>query len=132
MQARDRILSQVETQPYYRGDIIIASDIRRQFQIMSQSVAGIYVGIQEVVSQNISLTGLHDCSKTKLRKGVTGGCWQVHRFEKDSAVDFWNASAGKFKTRFVVARRSTAFKFLQPQGDKLQVGLGAVGENNQL
>ena len=107
----DKRLIEVEPQPFFRGDLVIATDVRRDFLLISQSIPGIQAAIGKCCNQSVSLTSLHESSQRAHRKGLTGGAWSVTRSAQIEAIQQWNTMRSKFTHRVVAARRADAWKF---------------------
>ena len=112
---KGKMLMAVEPQPFYRGDLIIAEDVRGHFLFISQSMSGIRAGIEAVCHQVVSLTSLHESARREIRGGRTGGSWNVMRMERDVAIAHYNSVRGRFAHHIIAARRPSAWKFcVQP------------------
>ena len=96
-----RKLISVEAEPYFRGSLIIAEDVRRHFLMIATSVAAIQAGIEEACRQSVSSTCLYESARHEKRKGLTGGAWSLVRLERDAAVLHFNAARGKVLTTSV-------------------------------
>ena len=107
----EKTMKSVEAERFFRGDLIIAHDVRRQYVLISQSMPGIQAAIERIANQTVSLTSLHESSRRQHRKGWTGGAWNVVRMDRDSAIEHWNSVRAKFAQRVVAVRRQSAWKF---------------------
>ena len=87
---QEKTLLAVEPQLFYRGDLIIAEDVRGHFLFISQSMSGIQAGIEAVCHQVVSFTSLHESARREIRGGRTGGSWNVMRMERDVAIAHYN------------------------------------------
>jgi hypothetical protein len=103
-------LTAVEAEPYFRGQLIIAEDVRRHFLLIGTSMAAIQAGIEEACRQSVSYTCLYECARREKRKGVTGGAWSLVRLERDAAIKYWNLVKGKYAKPLIVSRRSSAWQ----------------------
>ena len=65
-------LVKVTPQPFYRGTVILALDVRRHFLILSQTMSGIRECIEEVANQPVSETSLYESCRRQLRRGAGG------------------------------------------------------------
>jgi hypothetical protein len=106
-----KMLKNVSAQPYYRGDLIFAEDARGQYLIVSQSISGIALALDKVCNQTVSVTSLYESARRELRRGRTGGCWNVLRLPRDEAIAHYNAQRGKYARRVVAAWRPSAWEF---------------------
>lgn len=107
----DKKLKAVEPQPYYRGTLVIAEDRRQEYLIISASVRGIQTAIEELCSQTIGKSSLHESARRQHRKGLTGGAWSLVKLDQDAAIELYNSRRGLFNKRVVAAWRSSAWKF---------------------
>ena len=107
----DRQLVTISEQPWFRGDICIAEDVRRDYQILAQSMAGLKYGIAQACKQNVGLSSLHESATGKLRNKITNGTFQVHRLDRASAVEHIQSTRGQFKHRVTVGWNPRAFIF---------------------
>ena len=107
----DKMLMKVQPQPYFRGYLILAEDVRRHYLVLSQSMAGIACAIEEVCGQTVSETSLYESARRQLRRGRTGGCWNIQRLPRDEAIAHYNAERAKYAQRVVAAWRPSAWVF---------------------
>ena len=107
----DKRLVKVEPQPYYRGTLVIAEDIRREYLIISGSARGVQTAIEELCNQTISKSSLHESCRREHRKGITAGTWSIVRLENEGAIAHWNARRAQFAHRVVAAWRCSAWHF---------------------
>ena len=107
----EKTLKSVGAQPFFRGDLIIAHDVRQQYVLIAQSMPGIQAAIERIANQTVSLTSLHESARRQHRKGWTGGAWNVVRMDRDSAIEHWNSVRAKFAQRIVAVRRQSAWRF---------------------
>ena len=109
--SKEKTLKSVQAERFFRGDLIIAYDVRRQYVLISQSMPGIQQAIERIAHQTVSLTSLHESSRRQIRKGWTGGALAVVRMDRDAAIEHWNSVRTKFAQQVVAARRPSAWKF---------------------
>jgi hypothetical protein len=109
----EKALKSVASERFFRGDLIISYDVRRQYVLISQSMPGIQAAIERIANQTVSLTSLHESARRQHRKGWTGGAWNVVRMDRDAAIEHWNSVRAKFAQRVVAVRRQSAWKFEQ-------------------
>ena len=107
----EKRLIDTKPQPYYRGHLILALDVRRQFLVISQTMSGIQAAIEEKCNQPISETCLYESSRRQLRKGLTHGTWSVIRMERDGAIEHYNSIRHAYAHRIVAARSLTQWQF---------------------
>ena len=103
--APDKPLVCVEAQPYFRGTLVIAEDMRRQYIVISQSTRGVQSAIQKVASQTVSLSSLQESALRQQRKGVTGGTWSLIKLDREAAIKHWNSRRRLFGKGVVAAWR---------------------------
>ena len=103
----DLLVSCIHPEIYTRS-VFVAEDVRREWQFVSSSLAGIARGIEECCHQRVSLTSLAECARNELRKGYTCG-FRVIRLSREAAVDHLNTT--KFKRRMLCAKRVQAWRF---------------------
>ena len=106
-----KTLKHVEDQPYFRGDLIFAHDTRREYLLVSQSMSGIARALDECCQQTVSETSLYESARRQLRRGRTGGCWNVLRLSRDEAIEHYNNQRAKYAQRVVAAWRLSAWIF---------------------
>ena len=106
-----KTLKHVEPQPYFRGDLIFCHDARKQYLLVSQSMSGIARALDEVCNQSVSETSLYESARRQLRRGRTGGCWDVLRLPRDAGIAHYNTQRGKYAQRVVAAWRPSAWIF---------------------
>lgn len=104
-------LKAVEIQPFFRGDLILCEDARRQYLLISQSMPGIARALDEVCGQTVSETSLYESARRQLRRGRTGGCWSVLRLPCTEAIAHYNEQRAKYKQCVVAAWRPSAWIF---------------------
>lgn len=107
----DKTLSDVTPQPFYRGTLILALDLRRQFLVISQTMSGIKAAIEEVCGMPVSETSLYESTRRVHRKGLTHGCWSVVKLEKDEAIQQYNSIKHMYAERVVAARALSQWAF---------------------
>ena len=107
----ERELVAVGGQPYFRGTLIVAQDVRKDYLLMSQSMTGISACIKQVIGQPVSATSLYESARREIRCGLTHGTWSLLRLEPDAAVRLWNSIADKYRKRIIVARRPEDWDF---------------------
>ena len=106
-----KTLKHVEPQPYFRGDLLMAEDARRHYLIIAASMSAIAHALDQVCNQTVSETSLYESARRQLRRGRTGGCWNIVRLPRDDAIAHYNAQRGNYAQRIVVAWRPSAWKF---------------------
>lgn len=106
-----KTLTHVEPQPFFRGDLLFAEDCRREYLLISQSMSGIAAALDECCGQTISETSLYESARRQLRRGRTGGCWNIVRLRRDEAIAHYNGWRSKYAHRVVATRRPSAWKF---------------------
>jgi hypothetical protein len=104
-------LKAVSAQPYYRGRVIFAQDIRRQYLVISQTMSGIKACIEDLCHQPVSETSLYESSRRQLRKGLTHGTWSILCLPTDDAVAHYNAIKHKYAQCIVAARSRSQWQF---------------------
>lgn len=107
----ERKLVAVGSQPYFRGTLIVAQDVRKDYLLISQSMTGIATCIEQVVGQPVSATSLYESARREIRCGLTHGTWSLVRLEPDAAVRLWNSISAQYRKRIVVARRLDDWEF---------------------
>ena len=105
-----KMLMHVEQQPFFRGDLLLAEDARRQYLLISQSMSGIAAALDECCNQTVSQTSLYESARQQLR-GRTGGVWNIVRLPQKEAIAHYNEQRGKYSKRIVVAWRESAWHF---------------------
>ena len=104
-------LVEVTPQPFYRGTIIFALDVRRQFLILSQTMSGIRDCIEEVAHQPVSETSLYESCRRQLRRGLTHGTWSISKLPAHEAIQQYNTIRRAYTQRVVAARSPSQWKF---------------------
>ena len=107
----DKTLSDVTPQPFYRGTLILALDLRRQFLLISQTMSGIKAAIEDVCGMPISETSLYESTRRVHRKGLTHGCWSLVKLERDQAIKEYNSIKTMYAERIVAARACSHWRF---------------------
>ena len=107
----EKTLVHVTPQPFFRGTLILALDVRRQYVLISQTMSGIKAAIEDVCGMPVSETSLYESSRRVHRKGRTHGCWSLVRLERDQAIKEYNAVRALYAERVVAARGLRQWQF---------------------
>jgi uncharacterized protein YunC (DUF1805 family) len=107
----EKTLVAIVAQPVYRGCLILALDVRRQYLLVAQTMSGIKACIEDVVGQPISETSLYESARRQLRKGLTHGTWSVCKFECTEGIEKYNSIKHMYAKRIVAARASSQWQF---------------------
>jgi hypothetical protein len=100
-----------------RSCVFVAEDVRREWQFVSSTLAGLAHAIEECCRQTISLTSLAESARHELRKGYTGG-FRVTRLSREDAVVHFNTTRGQFKQRALCAKGvGGAWRFREGESD---------------
>ena len=104
-------LVEVTPQPFYRGNVILALDVRRHFLILSQTMSGIRECIEEVANQPVSETSLYESCRRQLRRGLTHGSWSITKLPAQEAIQQYNTIRRTYTQRVIAARSASQWKF---------------------
>ena len=107
----EHTLAEVRPQPFYRGTIIVALDVRRQFLIVSQTMSGIQAAIEAVANQTVSETSLYESCRRQLRRGLTHGTWSISKLPTQEAIRQYNTLRHAYSQRVVAVRAASQWKF---------------------
>ena len=107
----EKTLVDVTPQPFFRGTLILALDVHRQYLVISQTMSGIKAAIEEVCGMPVSETSLYESSRRVHRKGLTHGCWSLVKLEKDAAIHQYNSIKHVYAERVVAARGPWQWQF---------------------
>ena len=106
-----KTLTDVKPQAFFRGTVILAMDIRRQYVLISQTMSGIKAAIEDVCGMPISETSLYESTRRVHRKGLTHGCWSLVKLERDQAIKEYNSIKTMYAERIVAARACSHWRF---------------------
>ena len=104
------LLMDVSRQPWSRGTLCIAQDVRGDYQVVSPSCSGLRDAIETACHQRVGLSSLHDSASGRLRGGVTNA-FRVLRLPVEEAIAHLNETRGCFRHRLVAAAHEAAFRF---------------------
>ena len=107
----DHELIEVRPQPFYRGNVILALDVRRHFLILSQTMSGIQAAIEDVAHQPVSETSLYESCRRQLRRGLTHGTWSITKLPAQEAIQQYNTIRRTYTQRVIAARSASQWKF---------------------
>ena len=107
----EKTLREVKPQVFFRGTMILAMDMRRQYVVISQTMSGIKAAIEEVCGMTVSETSLYESTRRVHRKGLTHGCWSLVKLELEQAIQEYNSIKTMYTERIVAARACSHWRF---------------------
>lgn len=113
----EKELATVVSQPYNRGTLIVAQDVRKDYLLISQSMTGVATCIEQVIGQPVSATSLYESARREIRCGLTHGTWSLLRLDPDAAVRLWNSIGAQYRKRIIVARRPDDWKLIPAKAE---------------